>query len=77
MDLLQWIDAKLGRWLAYADTCVNAETELPRCQGFWNFLGIVLAVICVAAVAGALLKVFLARRKALQGRSSRRYGKPG
>jgi hypothetical protein len=77
MDLLQWIDAKLGRWLAYADTCVNAETELPRCQGFWNFLGIVLAVVCIAAVAGAMLKVFLDRRKAHQDGSSQRYSKPG
>jgi hypothetical protein len=77
MDFLRWIDARLGRWLAYADTCVNAETELPRCQGFWNFLGIVLAVICVAAVAGTLLKAFLARRRALRDQSSRRYSKPG
>jgi hypothetical protein len=63
MDLLRWIDMKLGRWLAYADSCVNAESELPRCQGFWNFAGLVLGVVCVAALVAVIGKMLLDRRK--------------
>ena len=64
MDFLQLIDAKLGRWLAYADSCVNAEVELARCQPFWTFVAIVLGVIGVAALAGVIAKTWLDRRKA-------------
>jgi hypothetical protein len=63
MDLLRWIDMRLGRWLAYADSCVNAETELPRCQGFWSFVGLVLGVACAAAVIAVIGKILLDRRK--------------
>jgi hypothetical protein len=63
MDLLRFIDVKLGRWLAYADSCVNAESELARCQGFWTFVAVVLGVICVAALAGVIAKAWLDRRR--------------
>ena len=63
MDFLRWIDARLGRWLAYADSCVNAETELPRCQGFWSFVAFVLAVVGVAALAAVIVKLLVDRRK--------------
>ena len=54
MEILTAIEARLSRWLAYADTCLNAQTELPRCQGFWTFVAVVLGVVCVAA-AGAVV----------------------
>jgi hypothetical protein len=63
MELLRWIDAKLGRWLSYADSCVNADTELPRCQGFWSFVAVVLGIVCVAAVAAVIGKVLLDRKR--------------
>jgi hypothetical protein len=75
VDFLRLIDAKLGRWLAYADSCVNAESDLPRCHAFWNFVGVMLAAICIAAVAGVALRIILERRKSL--RADRRYTKPG
>ena len=72
MDLLRWIDARLGRWLAYADSCVNAETELPRCQGFWSFVAVLLGIVCVAAMAAVVAKILLDRRKGIGGK----YGRP-
>jgi hypothetical protein len=63
MDFLRLIDAKLGRWLAYADSCVNAEGELARCQPFWTFVAIVLGVICVAALVGVVARTWRDRRK--------------
>jgi len=63
MDFLRLIDAKLGRWLAYADSCVSAESELARCQPFWTFVAVVLGLICVAALAGVIAKAWMDRRK--------------
>jgi len=70
MDFLRWINVRLGRWLSYADSCVNAQTELPRCQGFWSFVTIVLGLVCVAALAAVIGKVLLDRKKGL-GKYSR------
>jgi hypothetical protein len=75
MDLLRLIDAKLGRWLAYADSCMNAETELARCQAFWTFVAVVLGVICTAALVGVIAKAWMDRRKAGPG-SGGKYSKP-
>jgi hypothetical protein len=75
MDLLRLIDAKLGRWLAYADSCVNAETELARCQAFWTFVAVVLGVISAAVLGGVIAKVWLDRRKAGPG-SGGKYSNP-
>jgi hypothetical protein len=75
MDLLRWVDARLGRWLAYADSCVNSEVELTRCQGFWTFVAVVLGVVCLAALAGVIAKVSLGRRKGAAPLSGR-YSKP-
>jgi hypothetical protein len=63
MDLLRWIDVRLGRWLAYADSCVNAQTELPRCQGFWTFVAILLGIVCVAAGVAVFAKIRMDRQK--------------
>jgi len=74
-DFLRFIDARLGRWLAYADSCVNAEGELARCQGFWTFLVVVLGVICVAVLAGVIAKAWLDRRKGAPA-SPAKYSRP-
>jgi hypothetical protein len=70
MDFLRWLDARIGRWLAYADSCLSAETELPRCQGFWTFVAVVLGLSCVAAVAAVIGKM-LADRKRRPGKHSK------
>ena len=76
MDFLRLIDVRLGRWLSYADSCVNAEVELARCQPFWTFVAVVLGVICVAVLAGVIGKVILDRRKTTPGRAAGRAGRP-
>ena len=75
MDFLRLIDMKLGRWLAYADSCINADGIPARCQPFWTFVAILLGVICIAVVAGVVAKAILDRRKAGAGRSPGRYGR--
>ena len=75
MDLLRLIEARLARWLAYADSCDNAETELARCQGFWNFVAVALGVICAALIVGMGVKITLERRKRQPARINGKYGK--
>lgn len=75
MDFLRLIEARLGRWLAYADSCVTAETDLARCHGFWTFVAVALGVVCAAALAGVAAKILLARRKRQPGGVNGRYGR--
>lgn len=62
MELLRVIELRLGRWLAYADSCVNAESELTRCQGFWAAVVWVFVVIGVGLVAGVTAGMMRERR---------------
>ena len=71
MDLLRWGDMRIGRWLAYADHCLNAVSDLGRCQGYWHFVAILLGIVCVAAVAAAVGKALLDAKK-----GPGRYGRP-
>jgi hypothetical protein len=75
LDLLRLLDLRIGRWLAYADTCLNAETESVRCQGFWTFVAAVLGIICVLALAGGAIKYVMDRRKGGLERGKARYRK--
>lgn len=63
MELLTWIEARLARWLAYADWCLNAEGEVPRCQSFWTFVSVVLGVACAAVAAVLVTRAINARRE--------------
>ncbi len=76
MELLRILDFRLGRWLAYADTCLNAETELARCQGFWALVASVLGIICVVVLVSVAGKYLLDRRRGVVERSEARYRKP-
>lgn len=67
MDLLTLIGTRIGRWLAYADFCVNNEDQLARCQPFWNFVVVVLGLVCVMVVAGVIIKTIRDRRKGTAG----------
>ncbi len=75
MELLRFLDHRIGRWLAYADSCMNAEAEAARCTGFWTFVAVVLSLICVAALVSVAIRVVLDRRKGLE-RGAARYKKP-
>jgi len=68
------IDAKLGRWLAYADMCVSAEDMPARCQPFWNFVAMVLGIFCLAIVLGLVARAVKARRR--KNAVIAKYGNP-
>lgn len=59
MDLM----TSAGRWLAYADFCINNQEQLARCQPFWNFVAVILGLFCAAAAAGVIIKIMRDRRK--------------
>jgi len=63
MELLRIVEARIGRWLAYADYCVNAAEQLARCQPFWTFVGMVLGFVCLLALGGVIVKIIRDRRK--------------
>ena len=67
MDLM----TSAGRWLAYADFCINNQEQLARCQPFWNFVAVVLGLFSVAAVTGVIVKMIRDRRRGSGG-----YRKP-
>ena len=67
MEYLAILEARLGRWLAYADYCISNEHQLARCQPFWGFVAILLGVICAAAAAGVIWKVLRDRRARAAG----------
>ena len=75
MELLRFLDFRIGRWLAYADSCMNAEAEAARCMGFWTFVAVVLGLICVAVLASVAVGVVLDRRKGGE-KGAARYKKP-
>ncbi len=77
MELLRILDFRIGRWLSYADTCLNSESELARCQGFWSFVALILGIICVLALVSGATKYFLDRRKGIVKRGEARYRKAG
>lgn len=67
MELLTFIGTRIGRWLAYADFCVNNEDQLARCQPFWSFVLAVLGLVCVMVGAGVITKMIRDRRKGPAG----------
>lgn len=72
MDLLFLIERRFARWLAYADSCANAEGELARCQPFWVFVAFVLGAICLIVVVSVAARIILERRKRAATGSSER-----
>ena len=77
MELLNLIDMRIGRWLAYVDSCVNAEGETARCQPFWSFVATVLAVICIVVLVSVVARIFLDKRKESSAlRGDARYKRP-
>ena len=75
MELLRLIDSRVGRWLAYADSCMDADGELARCQPFWTAVVTVLAVICIVALVGVVVRILLDRRKHTAADADGRYQK--
>ena len=65
MELLRLVEARISRWLAYADYCLNAAEQLARCQPFWTFVKVVLGFICLFALGGIIVKIIRDRRKGL------------
>jgi hypothetical protein len=76
LELIRFLDHRIGRWLAYADSCMNAESETARCMGFWTFVAVVLGLICVGALASVAVRMMLDRRRGSGQQGAARYKKP-
>ena len=61
MELLGIVEARIGRWLAYADYCVNTGDALERCQPFWTFVAVALGIVCLIAAGGVGVKLIIDR----------------
>ena len=75
MELLRLIESRVSRWLAYADSCMDADRELARCQPFWAAVVTVLAIICVVALVSVVVRIVLDRRKRAAAQTDGRYQK--
>jgi len=75
VELLRLIDSRVGRWLAYADSCLNAEGELARCQPFWTAVVAALGIICIVALVSVVVRMLLDRRKGTAAHGDGRYQK--
>jgi hypothetical protein len=75
VDLLRFLDLKIGRWLAYVDSCMNAEAETSRCAGFWTLVAAVLGLICVGVLISVVVRMIQERRKGFDRRGAARYKK--
>lgn len=76
MEFLRYLDIKIGRWLSYADTCLNADIDLARCQGFWTFVAVVLGIVCALVLIAGAAKYLADRRKGTRQHGEARYRKP-
>ena len=75
MELLRLIDSRVGRWLAYADSCMDVDGEFGRCQPFWTAVVAVLCVICIVALVGVVVRIVQDRRKRTEANADGRYQK--
>ena len=54
MDWLAVLEARIARWMAYADHCARAEVDLPICRGFWTTVAVLMTVVCVVMLVYGL-----------------------
>jgi hypothetical protein len=76
LELLRLIEMRLGRWLAYVDSCLSAEGELARCQGFWSLVGGAFIGICFIVLAAMTAKMLAERRRGRQISDDSKYRRP-
>ena len=67
MDWLFIIEARLARWLGYADHCVRAETDLPVCKGFWTTAALAMAAVVLALLTYGIYAYLKGRRPKTAG----------
>lgn len=56
MEALGIIEARIARWMAYSDYCMNSDFGVPHCRTFWIWAGV------VATLAAVGLAVYAARQ---------------
>jgi hypothetical protein len=56
MEALRIIEARIAKWMAYSDYCMNSDFGVPHCRTFWVWAGV------VAALAAVGLAVYVARQ---------------
>jgi hypothetical protein len=68
MDALRIIEARIARWMAYSDYCMNSDFGVPHCRTFWIWAGVVTALAAVS-LAVYVVRQFLtnATREARKG----------
>jgi hypothetical protein len=57
MDWLSVMAARLAKWAAYSDYCMNSDFGLPHCRTFWTVAGVAVA-IGVGVLAAYLARQF-------------------
>lgn len=73
MDLLRLIEMRVGRWLAYADSCMNADEALARCQSFWTLVAVLMGVICVVVLISVIARIVQDHRRGHGVQGDARY----
>ena len=61
MEVLRLIEARIAKWMAYSDYCMNSDLSLPHCRAFWTWVTIVV-VIAGLALAGYMATSFIRGR---------------
>lgn len=64
MEVLRLIEARIARWMAYSDYCMNSDLSLPHCRTFWTWVTIVV-VIAGLALGGYLVMSFIRGRESI------------
>jgi len=70
MEVLRLIEARIAKWMAYSDYCMNSDLSLPHCRTFWTWVTIVF-VIAGLALAGYMAMGFIKGRARPAGGSDR------
>ena len=60
MDVLRLIEARIARWMAYSDYCMNSDFDLLHCRTFWIWAAIAGTVLA-AGIAVYVARQFASR----------------
>jgi hypothetical protein len=57
LEILSLIEARIAKWMAYSDYCVNSDFGVPHCRTFWIWAGIV-AIVVVSGLTVYVMRQF-------------------
>lgn len=76
MELLRLIDLRIGRWLAYVDSCMTADEAIARCQPFWTLVAVAIGIICFAVLVGVIARIIMDQRRGAGPGVGGKYRRP-